>query len=245
MQNYGVLVFAGYDPSAGAGILQDVHILRMGGIYAFGIITAMVYENTCRVKKVYPMDIDAQIELAKEEDIKFRIFKLGLVYSKEQLDSILRFTFKIKPEKIVVDPIFQASSKSLLTHLTPEDYIDFLRQTDSILMPNMDEFKMLFKDKPFEDAAIQNKTDIILKSFKVSSSEVLDLLIEKNGHITPFRHKKLKTSDIHGTGCTIASLLSLHLLTYKDIKKAYMYAIRDFEKLIKHTINAGCQRIII
>lgn len=245
MQRDGILVFAGYDPSGGAGILQDVHIIKSKGSYAFGIATSMVYENTCRLDSVYPLDIDMQINLALEEGIKFKIFKIGLVYSKRQLSSILTLYSKIKPVKIVIDPIFYSSTGGVLTRLLPEDYMSFIEKTNSVLMPNKEEYNTLFEDTLPQNAALKYKTDIILKSYKISNSEVMDLIVTKDGKVTEFKHKRLDTKYIHGTGCTISSLLSFYLLTYNDLKKAYMHAVLDFEGLILKTIRGGCQRIII
>ncbi len=245
MQKEGILVFSGYDPSGGAGILQDIHTIRSRRIYAFGIVTAMVYENTCRVDRVFPMDIDMQINLALEEKIRYRIFKLGLIHSRRQMESILALAKKIRPEKIVVDPIFFSSTKGTLSRLLPQDYINFIQITDAVLIPNKEEFRILFGDRSPKDAAMSYKTDILLKTYRISHSHVTDLLVTKSGNIVEFSHKKLDIKDIHGTGCTIASLWSAHLLNTGDLKEAYSKALSEFEKMVKNTISAGCQRIIL
>ncbi len=245
MHREGILVFAGYDPSGGAGILQDIYIIRKRGIYAFGIVSAMVYENTCRVDGVFPVDVDMQINLAMEEGIKFKIFKLGLIHSRRQIESILTLAKKIKPEKIVVDPIFFSSTKGQLSLLSPEDYRNFIKTTDAVLIPNLEEFHSLFGRISPKEAAITHNTDILLKTYKVTDTHVIDLIATRDGNSTEVIHRKLDSENIHGTGCTIASLLAANLFRETDIRKAYARALDEFEKSIRNTIKAGCQRIIL
>lgn len=240
----GILVFAGYDPTGGAGILQDTYLIRRKGIYVFAIQTAMVYENTCRVDKVFPMDIDMQINLAMEENTIFKVFKLGLIHSKRQLESILFLAKKLKPKKIIIDPIFYSTSQGILTRLSKEDYLYFIQNTNSLLIPNKDEFNILFWKKDPKDAAITFKTDILIKTYNTTNSHIVDLLATKEGNIIEFVHKKLYDHPIHGTGCTISSILATYLMETNDIKKAYLNTLKEYEDMLKKTITLRCQKII-
>ncbi|MBQ0062051.1 MAG: bifunctional hydroxymethylpyrimidine kinase/phosphomethylpyrimidine kinase, partial [Bacteroidales bacterium] len=51
-----VLSIAGSDPSAGAGIQQDLKTITNLGCYAATVITAVTAQNTIGVQKVTPVD---------------------------------------------------------------------------------------------------------------------------------------------------------------------------------------------
>ncbi len=51
-----VLIIAGSDPSAGAGIQQDLKVVTLLGAYGLTVITALTAQNTMGVQEVQPVD---------------------------------------------------------------------------------------------------------------------------------------------------------------------------------------------
>ena len=77
------LSIAGFDPSAGAGLLADVKTLEASGVYGLGVCTALTVQNDVafeRVNWVSAADIRDQIRILL---VRFRVdfIKIGLVES--------------------------------------------------------------------------------------------------------------------------------------------------------------------
>ena len=75
-----VLVFAGYDPTGGAGVLADVEAIRALGATPYAVITALTAQGprgVSRLAPVTPALIDAQLEAAGP--VRFRAIKIGMV----------------------------------------------------------------------------------------------------------------------------------------------------------------------
>ena len=76
-----VLIIAGSDPSAGAGIQQDLKVATLLGAYGLTVITALTVQNTMGVRQVQPVAPDlvaAQLE-AIFTDIKIDAVKVGML----------------------------------------------------------------------------------------------------------------------------------------------------------------------
>ena len=241
----GILIIGGYDPTGSAGVLQDVCIIKSFNIPSFAIVSAFVYENTCRVTGVAPLEVNKQLQLANEERLEFKVVKIGLVYDRKQLDEIANYLTEKKPDYIVYDPVRVSSTDGVMSSLKEEDVLEFMKKFSPILTPNKTEFIELFgKLEPLE-AAKKYNTTILFKSIEREDSQITDVLATPYGTVKKITHKDFMSSDVHGTGCTISSLLSVFLYMGFSIEKAYITALREFEKRIKNTAKFGCQRVFI
>jgi hydroxymethylpyrimidine/phosphomethylpyrimidine kinase len=54
---YTCLSIAGFDGSGGAGIQADLKTFSAFGCYGMNVLTAMAVQNTCGVKKCYPLPL--------------------------------------------------------------------------------------------------------------------------------------------------------------------------------------------
>ncbi len=241
----GILVVGGYDPTGSAGVLEDSHIIRHHGIPAIFLASAFVYENTCRVIDVIELDLQKQLKLAKEENIQFKIVKIGLIYSKKQLSNLKEFLLEIKPLYVVFDPVTKASSNFRMSRVYPHDIIEFSRNLPVILTPNREEFSELFGTTSLKEASTENGLFIIVKGYRVQKEEVTDIVAFPDGKTLKVKHPDFKTHGIHGTGCTLSSLIATFLYKGFQIEEAYKKSIEEFEKLSKDAQKAGCQKIFI
>jgi hydroxymethylpyrimidine/phosphomethylpyrimidine kinase len=108
-----VLVVAGYDQSAGAGVLSDVKTLEAHGVYGYAVCTALTFQHERRISKVrwvVPAEIMEQIDLCFES-ASFEWVKVGITESMEVagaiIDHIRRYNAGVK---VVLDPVIRASS---------------------------------------------------------------------------------------------------------------------------------------
>src|SRR6202142_400696 len=125
------MTIGGYDPSGGAGILNDIKTFHALGVYGTAVITVLTAQNSKRVEDIRPVSTDfikKQLETVLE-DIPVKFAKTGMLYSSENV--------KIVSEKVVehdlnliVDPVMIAGSGSMLS---VEGYTESLKK---YLLPN-------------------------------------------------------------------------------------------------------------
>ncbi|RYY19665.1 MAG: hypothetical protein EOO36_05300, partial [Cytophagaceae bacterium] len=85
------LTIAGFDPSAGAGVLADIKTLEANGVYGLAACTALTQQNDVafeRVNWVGLADIQDQVRLLLA---RFRVdfIKIGLIESLPVLGELL------------------------------------------------------------------------------------------------------------------------------------------------------------
>ena len=105
-----ILIIAGSDSSGGAGIQADIKTVTSLGSYAMTAITAITSQNTTGVKSIVGVDskeISKQIEFTTK-DIKPDAIKIGMLHSKDVINSVLKSLKKIKVKKIILDPVMVA-----------------------------------------------------------------------------------------------------------------------------------------
>src|SRR3954465_4317634 len=108
-----VLSIAGFDPSAGAGVLADIKTCENNGVYGFGVVSALTWQNDTSFEKVEWIDCYKIIQqvgiLLRRFDIKY--IKIGLIESVQVLNQLISFLkLRIKDPVIIYDPILKASA---------------------------------------------------------------------------------------------------------------------------------------
>ena len=102
-----ILIIAGSDSSGGAGIQADIKTITSLGSYAMTAITAITSQNTTGVKSIIPLnskEISDQIEFTAK-DIKPDAVKIGMLHSKEVINTVIKSLKNIKAKKIILDPV--------------------------------------------------------------------------------------------------------------------------------------------
>jgi hydroxymethylpyrimidine/phosphomethylpyrimidine kinase len=108
-----VLTIAGYDPSAGAGVLADIKAFEHCKVYGQAVCTALTLQNEELFSKPGWLSWE-QIKLQLEVLSRVRNFcyiKIGLVENPQTLEKILKWLHKKYPGAFILwDPILKASS---------------------------------------------------------------------------------------------------------------------------------------
>ena len=237
-----VLVFAGYDQTAGAGVLADARTITCIGAHPVCISTSFVIQNTKGVKEVIPIDptiIQKHVDIL---DIKPTIIKIGVVGNKESIKIISKAIDNLKPKYVVLDtPIFSKNNIPLFEDI--ELYKELIISKTDIITPNIKEASLL------TDINIESKEDI-----KKSANILLDMgakhVLIKGGHridepgvdfyksnFESFEIKKefIQTRNTHGTGCVYASAIASYLAIGNDIKNS-IFKAKDY---ITNAIKQG------
>ena len=245
-----VLVIAGSDSSGGAGIQADIKTITSLGSYAMTAITAITSQNTTGVKSITfisPAEISNQIEYTSK-DIKPDAIKIGMLNSEKVIKNVLKSLMKIRVKKIILDPVMVTTSGVRLMNNECIRYLKkYLINKVSLITPNIPEAELLANKKiaNLNDMIIAAKEilkfgtkNILLKGGHLDSKIVYDIFVNKS-EIKVFRNKKIKTKNLHGTGCTLSSAIATYYSCGKDLKKSCSLAINYVNHAIRRAPNYG------
>jgi hydroxymethylpyrimidine/phosphomethylpyrimidine kinase len=217
------LSIAGFDPSAGAGLLADVKTFEANGVYGMGVVSALTWQNDVEFHKVEWIDAEkiiAQIQVLLRR-FNIRYIKIGLIESSEVLFRILKFLkTSIDNPVIVYDPILKASAGFIFHEANPDRFIDIMRGVD-VITPNIPEAKFLFGDGDLNERLVELRRafNIYLKGGHTDSNVSLDMLYTKD-NIYTFTNPRLPKGEKHGSGCVLSSALLAQLALGNDLPSA-------------------------
>jgi hydroxymethylpyrimidine kinase/phosphomethylpyrimidine kinase len=104
-----VLIIAGSDPSAGAGLQQDLKVATLLGTYGLTVATALTIQNSQGVKAVHPVDpevVAAQLE-AILSDFPVAAVKVGML-ANAAIVGVVADHLKDLAAPVVLDPVLAA-----------------------------------------------------------------------------------------------------------------------------------------
>ena len=243
-----VVSIAGSDPSAGAGIQQDLKTITATGCYGATVITALTAQNTMGVSDVMavsPSFVAAQLK-AVLEDFHVKAVKIGMIPTSEVAESIVEIlqgyasTGQIP---IVYDPVMVSTSGHRLMENDCVDYVSrSLFPLCTLVTPNLHEAQVLAKTtlKSITDIRTAGKwlvnhyqSAFLLKGGHddTSASVSTDHLFCTDGKAFDYSSPRLLTRNLHGTGCTLSSAIAAHLAMGATLPKA-VAAAKSFVDLV-------------
>ena len=213
------LSIAGFDGSGGAGIQADLKTFSALGCYGMTVLTALPVQNTCGVKRCYPLPrqcIEDQLETLFE-DITPNAIKIGMLFSHEIIATVANFLKKHASNiPIVLDPVMIAKSGDPL--LLP-DAIATLKKTlipqTTIITPNLPEAYTLTEPTTHLEALGQQLLNlgaqaVLLKGGHADGEESNDLFLERDTTVW-LKTKRIPSNNTHGTGCTLSAAICAYL----------------------------------
>lgn len=249
-----ILTIAGSDSGAGAGIQADLKTISALGGYATTAITAVTAQNTHGVQEIHPIPpeiVGKQIS-AVLEDIGADCMKTGMLCSSEIIEEVARILQEHPNIPLIIDPVLKASDGS---NLTEGNFLDSLKSNllpiTYLLTPNTKEAEIIAGVTSINNINdMRNAATKILKfgcqavlikggHLPDLQTEVTDFLLTKDGTEEIFSHKLIKSSNLHGTGCTLASAIATYVAQGLPLQKAITCA----RKYLYNTI-ISCQNDI-
>ena len=225
-----VLVIAGSDSGAGAGIQADLKTISALGAYATTAITAITAQNTLRVTAVFelpPEMVAAQID-AIMVDIGTDAVKTGMLANADIIRVVADKIREYNLTNVVVDPVMVAKSGDPL--LRPDAVAalrDLLFPLATVVTPNIPEAEALLGEKV-----------IGLDGMRRAAARIRELgpqyVVVKGGHgegpaidvlydgreFREFHGPRINTTSTHGTGCTFASAIAAGLAAGYPVPEA-------------------------
>ncbi len=241
------LSIAGFDPTGGAGLQEDLKVFRALGIYSLSAAAALTAQNTRGVEAAMPVEsrfLRKQLDVLLS-DITPDAVKIGMLYSVLNVRVVERIIRKHSLHNIVLDPVIRPSrGKRLAEAGLPAAIRDILLPLCTVVTPNLREAEILagmrIRDmKDMASAAVKIKefgpACVIITGGHLEG-EPADVLYD-GGYIS-LRGKRYP-GEFHGTGCTFSSALAAMLARGHSPREAARRAKRHMGTYFARTVAPG------
>ena len=214
-----VLVFAGLDPSGGAGIQADIQAISAAGAHVLPIVTALTVQDNQHVHAVHPVDPEVLREQARvlvDQGTRIDAIKIGIVGSaanaKVIADVITLLRAMNADLPVVLDPVLASGHGDMLSKGDAVQALAPLRKLATLITPNLPEARALCGVE-----AINTQADILLRDtpnvlIKGGHGED-DVIVNRwfsAGSQRDWTWPRLR-GEFHGSGCTLASAIAARL----------------------------------
>lgn len=228
-----VLTIAGSDSGGGAGIQADIKAISATGSYACSVITAVTSQNTLGVSAIHPIPVE-HIESQLDSvftDLNVVAVKVGMLADANIITMVARKIRQYKPKYLVVDPVMVATSGDpLLAQSAVATLKEQLLPLADLVTPNLPESAALVGGEiPQNEQQMAEMVEslralgakaVLLKGGHLDEVEnSSDLLIEQQSYDL-LSAKRIKTTNTHGTGCTLSSAIASYLAQGNRLHKA-------------------------
>jgi hydroxymethylpyrimidine/phosphomethylpyrimidine kinase len=245
-----LLVIAGSDSSAGAGIQADLKTAQALGVYAQTAITAVTVQDTKGVhgiETVGPSAVRQQIEVALG-DIGADAFKIGML-GNGVIAMAVASALEDVPLPLVLDPVLVSSSgRALLDDRGVEILKSRLLPRSFLVTPNWPECKALTGILPQNDLELEKAAkallqrgarNVLIKGGHGQGASVRDVLIEEDGKISIFESPRQQTRHSHGTGCVLSTAIACGVAEGKSLGEAVRLAHAFVQQAIRTAPSLG------
>jgi hydroxymethylpyrimidine/phosphomethylpyrimidine kinase len=247
-----VLSVAGFDPSAGAGIIADLKTFAAHNCYGVAAITALTVQNSQGVASVHPVDpsvLKASI-LSLLSDGRIKALKIGMLGNRATAEVVLEMLESNRDLPAVLDPVVRSSNDF---GLLDAGGLDFLRRQllsrVAVVTPNLAEAAVL-AEIPVDS----------LESMKAAARKIVDLgaraAVVTGGHLDKaidvffdgrtmeaFAGDRVKPDNTHGTGCTFSSAVAANLALGRQLRDAVVLAKAYVVEAIRQAFPVGPGRL--
>lgn len=210
-----VLSIAGFDPSAGAGVLSDIKCFEQHEVYGFGICTALTVQTDASFISCDWMDASQIIAQLKPLMEKFAIgaCKIGLIKDSAVLLEVASYIRSVNQNiKIVLDPVLKSSSGFLFHHWELSGLTAVLSQLD-LITPNYQEMQRMGNSENVEEMASiwSAYCPVLLKGGHNNNAPGTDFLFRAEKASLAFPGNGENVYQKHGSGCVLSASITANL----------------------------------
>jgi hydroxymethylpyrimidine/phosphomethylpyrimidine kinase len=258
-----VLVFAGTDPTGGAGLQADILTLASLGCHPLSVVTAVTVQDTVGVEDFLPMEADWIADQARGvlEDIPVAAIKLGMLGSTEAVAAIAEVVSDYPDIPLILDPVLASGRGDALAN---EDLVaalrDLLLPQTTVLTPNSLEARRLAEaqEEAEEEEGAEGLLDlqtcarllidlgseyVLITGAHEQGPQVTNTLYNSRGVVQRLHWDRLPGS-YHGSGCTLASALAAFMAQGVDVAEAAKEAQEYTYQALKYAFRPGMGQFI-
>jgi hydroxymethylpyrimidine/phosphomethylpyrimidine kinase len=249
-----VLVFAGTDPSGGAGIQADIQAIAALGAHALSVVTALTIQDNDRVFAVHPVPVLLLQQQTQALLNKFEIsaIKIGIVANLVNAEAIAAIIQKLKEKQpdlpVVFDPVLASGHGDALALGDALQALAPLIDIATLITPNLLEAAALSggdrrADTQAETLMRRGCRHVLIKGGHGPVDQKVINRWYGEGESRSWSWPRLAGS-FHGSGCTLAAAIAALLAGGKNMEEAIDRAQTYSQKALEssYTIAAG-QRI--
>lgn len=195
-----VLVFAGLDPSGGAGLTADTLAIAALGAHALPVATALTVQDNDRVYEVAPVDTALLVRQADALIARFSIgaVKIGIPGNLANAVAIAALVARLRERDpalpVVLDPVLSSGRGDALGQ---RDAIFALAEVTTVLVPNLPEAAALGR-LPCPHVLLtggHGAGDVVVNRWQHAGGE------------QAWEWPRLP-GEFHGSGCTLAAAIA-------------------------------------
>ncbi len=233
-----VLTIAGFDPSAGAGVLADIKTIGAFGCFGVAAVTGITEQNTLGVfgaRGIEPELVSRQIKVLLE-DFHIAAAKTGMLPTPECVMAVADALSEARIRNLVVDPVLRSTSGYLFADSGVIDaLVKYLFPLASLVTPNASEAALItkidVKDIESMERAARAIVDLGVRAVLVTGGDLeggmaTDVLVTSDRTVA-ISEEKVASINTHGTGCALSSaiacLLAMEGSLEESIRKAKRY----------------------
>jgi hydroxymethylpyrimidine/phosphomethylpyrimidine kinase len=241
-----VLVFAGTDPSGGAGITADVLTLASLGCHPAPVVTAVTAQDSTGIKQFSCVEMELVIAQARAvlEDMPVAAFKVGMLGSSEVATAVAGIVEDYPDIPLILDPIQRSGRGDALADSMLDGALrTLLIPQCTLITPNSLEARALAPGADTLDACAQELMSlgsefVLITGTHEKSPEVIHRLYGNMRQLETFVFQRLPGS-YHGSGCTLASACAASLAHGLDPVNAAGEALRYTWETLRHGFRPG------
>jgi hydroxymethylpyrimidine/phosphomethylpyrimidine kinase len=219
------LSIAGFDPSAGAGILSDIKTFETHKVYGYGVISSNTLQNASQfegVEWIPAQTLLKQLEIITRT-VQFEFVKIGLVENFQTLEIIVDYLLLQNSAcKIIWDPILKASAGFPFHASIDKRTLFSTLKKIYLLTPNIPEALQL-SDTSNKELALEllgNYCHVLLKGgHAFDTEEICDLLKSKEKTVY-FKGERITNGEKHGSGCILSAAILANLCLGNSLETA-------------------------
>lgn len=235
-----ILTLAGFDPTAGAGIVADIKTIEAHQCYGVAVQTANTIQTASdfyALKWEDPHFVLQQLQtVLKSFDVK--AIKIGIV---PNCETLLQYLYCIKENTpkayIIWDTVLKSTTDfTFISDFNQHQLIKITKLID-LITPNYNEIDILIPGNitPFDKALQLSKhCAVLLKGGHNSSAIGVDYYIQKENTAT-LHPNQFVLFEKHGSGCVLSSAIASQLAYTNNMLDAVIKA----KIYIEHFLNSN------
>jgi len=254
-----VLIFAGADPSGGAGLQADIETIATLGAHPLSVVTALTVQDNDRVFSVHPVPelLLKQQAQALINKIEIAAVKIGIVGNRANAEAIAEMVKMLKARQVdlpvVLDPVLASGNGDALAGENTLDILAPLIAVATLITPNLPEASALCGG----DRRLDSQAEALLMAcpnvlIKGGHGPEVDKVINRwfaEGISRTWTWPRLP-GTFHGTGCTLASAIAALLANGQsmadaiDLAQSYTqealessYSIADGQRIPNRSVS--------
>jgi len=257
------LSIAGLDPSGGAGLAADLRGFDAAGVWGAAVCAALTVQSTRGVLAVQAVATDFMLRQARAvlEDARVRVMKTGALGSPGNVRAVVRLLAERPDVPSVVDPVMAPSrGRGSLAGRAPTA-LRALAAVATVLTPNHPEAGALLGEEVSDETAPlaaralveRGAQAVLVKGGHGKGPAAVDWLALRGGDLVRIARPWHPGPPVHGTGCTLASLIAGRLaarasrtaLQPTEIVEAVRWARARLDRALASRLEVGRgQRVI-